>query len=273
MMPCLYTFTISPFAEKARWALDYKGIHYYEKRLVPGSHSPIVRRIAPCTFVPVLRDARHVIQGSSAIIGYADARTPERQLTPADPAERQHALELERWLDCEFGEPVRRVFYSYALNHRDLVASLFNQGGPWWGRLFCRVGYPLIANRIRQMYAITAKNVAVDKDRVTAVYDRLDALLARRRYLVGDRFSRADLTLAALAAPTWRPPQHSTRWPPDDLYPEELTAFRARFANTRTREHVLRMYREHRAPQVDDDRADVLGAAPPVSLPALGGAG
>jgi len=113
----------------------------------------------------------------------------------------------------------------------------------------------------------------VDKDRVTAVYDRLDALLARRRYLVGDRFSRADLTLAALAAPTWRPPQHSTRWPPDDLYPEELTAFRARFANTRTREHVLRMYREHRAPQVDDDRADVLGAAPPVSLPALGGAG
>jgi len=35
----------------------------------------------------------------------------------------------------------------------------------------------------------------------------------------------------------------------------------------------LRMYREHRAPQVDDDRADVLGAAPPVSLPALGGAG
>ena len=249
MMPCLYTFTISPFAEKARWALDYKGIHYHEKRLVPGSHSQIVRRIAPGTFVPVLRDARRVIQGSSAIIGYADARAPQRQLTPADPAERQHALELERWLDCEFGESVRRIFYFYALNHRSLVASLFNQGGPWWGRLFCRVGYPVIANRIRQMYAITAENVAVDKDRVTAVYARVDALLAKRRYLVGDRFSRADLTLAALAAPTRWPPQ-LTRWPPDDLYPAEVTAFRARFANTRTREHVLRMYREHRVLQV-----------------------
>ena len=77
-------------------------------------------------------------------------------------------------------------------------------------------------------------------------YERLDTLLENRRYLVGDRFSRADLTLAALAAPTWRPPEHSTYWPPDELYPHEITAFRARFANTRTREHVLRMYREHR---------------------------
>jgi hypothetical protein len=42
----LYTFTISHFAEKARWALDYKGIRYQEKRLVPGSHLPVVKRIS-----------------------------------------------------------------------------------------------------------------------------------------------------------------------------------------------------------------------------------
>ncbi len=53
-MTRLYTFTISHFAEKARWSLDYKGIHYQEKRLVPGSHVPIVKRIAPSTVVPVL---------------------------------------------------------------------------------------------------------------------------------------------------------------------------------------------------------------------------
>ena len=48
-MTRLYTFTISHFAEKARWSLDYKGIHYQEKRLVPGSHVPIIKRIAPST--------------------------------------------------------------------------------------------------------------------------------------------------------------------------------------------------------------------------------
>ena len=260
----LYTFTISHFAEKARWALDYKGIHYQEKRLVPGSHFPIVKRIAPGTFVPVLRDAGRVIQGSSAIIDHLDARTPERPLTPADPSERQRAIELERWLDREFGEPVRRVFYFHALNHPGLLIPLLSQGGPWWGRLFCHVGFRMIANRMRQMYAITAENAALDKDRVTAAYGRLDALLENRRYLVGDRFSRADLTLAALAAPMWRPPEHSTHWPPDQLYPDEITAFRARFERTRTREHVLRMYREHRLPKLDAARSSMTCAAPPL---------
>jgi glutathione S-transferase len=44
------------------------------------------------------------------------------------------------------------------------------------------------------------RNVALDMDRVTAAYERLDTLLENRRYPVGDRFGRADLTVAALAA-------------------------------------------------------------------------
>ena len=83
-MTRLYTFTISHFAEKARWSLDYKGIPYQEKRLVPGSHIPIVKRIAPSTFVPVLQDAGRIIQGSSAIIDYVDEHTPEPPLTPVE---------------------------------------------------------------------------------------------------------------------------------------------------------------------------------------------
>ena len=168
----LYTFTISHFAEKARWSLDYKGIPYQEKRLVPGSHIPIVKRIAPSTFVPVLEDAGRIVQGSSAIIDYVDEHSPEPPLTPADPSERQRSLELERWLDCELGERVRRVFYFHALNHRDLVVRLFTQGGPWWGRLICRVGFPMIANRIRQMYEITPENVALDQRRQAGIKPR-----------------------------------------------------------------------------------------------------
>ena len=81
-MTRLYTFTISHFAEKARWSLDYKGIHYQERRLVPGSHVPIVKRMAPSTFVPVLQDAGRIIQGSSAIIDYVEAHSPEPRLPP-----------------------------------------------------------------------------------------------------------------------------------------------------------------------------------------------
>ena len=242
----LYTFAISHFAEKARWALDYKRIAYRESRLVPGTHFAIVRRIAPRTTVPVLVDGDRVIQGSSAIIDWADAQAPEHQLTPSDAAERERALELERWLDAELGEPLRRVFYHYALEDRDLVISFFIQGAPWWGETFCRLAFPLIRQRIRGMYRINADNVAMDKERLVKVFERVDSLLASGPYLVGDRFSRADLTLAALIAPMWHPPQHPTRWPSLEAYPAEVNALRARFEHTRAREHALRAYREHR---------------------------
>ena len=146
-----------------------------------------------------------------------------------------------------------------------ICSSLYStKAGLGGADCFVALGFRMIANRIRQMYAITAENAALDKDRVTAAYERLDTLLENRRYLVGDRFSRADLTLAALAAPTWRPPEHSTYWPPDELYPDEITAFRARFAKTRTREHVLRMYREHRLPKLDSAHSGMTCAAPPL---------
>jgi glutathione S-transferase len=242
----LYTFTVSHFSEKARWALDYKGVPYEERRLVPGSHIPIIKRIAPGSSVPVLLDGEHVIQGSGAIIDYAEKRWPERSLTPATVPDQERALELERWLDRELGETSRRVFYFHALDHRDLAISLFNQGGPFWGRLLSRIGFRVLARRIREMYAITAENVALDERRLSAVFERLDALLENRRYLVGDRFSRADLTLAALMAPMWKPKEHSTRWPPEALYPPAIGVLGAQFAGSRAREHTLRLYREDR---------------------------
>ena len=188
----LYTFGISHFAEKARWALDYKRIEYEENRLVPGAHLPVVKRIAPRTTVPVLVDGEHVVQGSSAIIDYVDAHSPELPLTPLDASERGRTLELETWLDRELGEPLRRVFYFYALDHRDLVISLLTQGTPWWGPTFCRLTFPFIASRIREMYEINAATVASDRERVSEAFERVESLLASSPYLVGDHFSRAD---------------------------------------------------------------------------------
>jgi glutathione S-transferase len=242
----LYTFAVSHYAEKARWALDYKGIDYVEVPLVPGSHSLVVKRIAPLTTVPVLRDGDRIVQGSSAIIDHVEKEWPGLALTPEDESARRNALELEGWLDRELGETCRRVFYFHALAHRELVLHYFNQRGPWWGRLLARIGYRLLAYGIRDMYAITKDNAARDEERLHAVFEKVDALLVGGSYLVGNRFSRADLTLAALAAPMWEPEEHPTRWPPSELFPPELVAFKARFANTRAHHHVMRLYRERR---------------------------
>jgi glutathione S-transferase len=40
----LYDFTFSHYSEKARWALDYKGIPYTPRHLLPGFHLRITRK-------------------------------------------------------------------------------------------------------------------------------------------------------------------------------------------------------------------------------------
>jgi glutathione S-transferase len=246
----LYTFTISHFAEKGRWALDRTGRAYEERVLVPGPHMRTLRRLGLAkTTVPTLVDDGKAIQGSGAIIDYIDERwlDAERRLTPGDTELGERSRDLERWLDAEVGEAARRVFYHHALPRRELVASLFGQRGPWWSKVFLKLAYPLIANRIRRKYAITAENVAADRERLMAAFRRLDDMLAKGPYLLGDRFGRADLTLAALTAPIWRPPEHPTRWPDVALLPEELQRWIDELGRFRIREHALRMYREHRS--------------------------
>jgi len=248
-MPRLYTFTISHYAEKARWALDYKRVAYDEHRLLPGPHIFVTKRLVPKTAVPVLVDGSRVVQGSSAIIDYAEERWPAEPLTPLDAGDREAALAFERQLDCDFGEALRRAFYADALDRPELVVPLFTQGGPWWGRLFYRVGFDFVARAIREMYGITEQTAQRDRERLVEQIERLDEILKGKQYLFGERFSRADLTLAALAAPMFDPPEHPTHWPAPSLYPPRVAELRQRFVGTRLHAHVMRTYREHRREQ------------------------
>jgi glutathione S-transferase len=244
----LYTFQISHYAEKARWALDHTRVPYEERRLLPGPHMAVTRRLGRKTSVPLLVDGNRVIQGSKEIIDFTDERWPDRSLTPESGDDRARALELEGWLDRELGETLRRVFYFHSLKRPELIVDLFTQNGPSWGRMFYRVAFGLVAGRVRAMYKVTEENAAKDRERLARAIARVDELLTGRSHLVGERFTRADLTLAALLAPMVRPAEHSTRWPSESLLPPGIRDVQAQFAKTRTREHALRMYREHRQP-------------------------
>ena len=57
--------------------------------------------------------------------------------------------------------------------------------------------------------------------------DRLFGHLEGRRYVVGDRFTRADLTAAALLAPLYRPAKYGLAWP--DVPGASCTVMRSTF--------------------------------------------
>jgi glutathione S-transferase len=242
----LYTFNISHFSEKARWTLDYEGIPYEERVLLPGPHQLVTRRIAPRTQVPVLEHDGQYVQGSSAIIDYVADRLGGTKLTPIDPTERAKARELENTLDPAVGRGVQQVLYSAFLKDRRTVIDLWSFGGPFWARGFYAVAFPAVASAVKRLYKTTdVEGVAEAKKRFVTTFDELDALLATQPYLGGDTPNRSDITLAALLAPVCRVPEHRMKWP---AMPPELADLETSLSGRPTWNHVLQMYHDHRKP-------------------------
>lgn len=243
----LYTFNLSHFSEKARWALDYEGLPYEEKVLLPGPHQLTTRRVAKRSEVPILQHDERYVQGSSAILDYIAEQLGGSKLAPS-PAARARALELEREADQAFGRGVQRVVYSVMLEpqHVSKVVDLWVDNGPSWSRTFYKFALPLISRVVQRMYQTTSPElVAQSQEHFVTFMDKLDAELAHAPYFGGDRPSRLDISVAALLGPLCQPKEHHVRWPKT---PPELETFEARLKGRPTWDHVLRMYREHRRP-------------------------
>src|ERR1043166_1703956 len=124
--PTLWQITISHYNEKARWALDCKGIDHVRRAPLPGMHIPIALWLtggAHFTF-PVLELDGKRIGDSTAVIAALEERYPEPALYPEDPAERARALELEDFFDEEAGPYMRQAIFHELVNEPEMFGEL-----------------------------------------------------------------------------------------------------------------------------------------------------
>ncbi len=197
-MLTLYQFTGSHYCEKAQWALDWKGVPYKTDNLVVGLHAKKVRKLAPNSSVPVLVDGGQAVQGSGAIISHLDDRYPEDPLTPAEPDLRRKTMEWESFLDDRLGVPIRLYLYHHILPDREAATRYLLTGTPWWARPIYRIIFPGIREAMIRMMKITPASAERAKRTLDQTLQNLNQALDDRDFLVGDRFSRADLTASAL---------------------------------------------------------------------------
>ena len=242
--PVLWQFRGSHFNEKARWALDWKGIPHLRRSLLPGWHVPRVMSLTRQTKVPVLvRDGGEVVADSTRIIERLEALQPDPRLYPRDPAERRRALELEDFFDEELGPHARRMFFFTALDYPDYVVALFANGERPAKRALYRAAFPLNRAVMRLAMGIDAPRAEASRKRVDSALDRLEAELRPSGYLVGDAFSVADLTGAALVSPLLMPEEFPYPWPP---LPEPLARWRRSQVGRPAFAWAAEMYRRHR---------------------------
>jgi glutathione S-transferase len=263
----LITFGISHYCEKARWALDWHGIPYVEIRWPPGVHKKLARRCgAKATTLPILIDDGEAIQDSRAILDWAEARSNSAGRSLIPPREnRAEAEEIERRANAIIGMHVRRLIYAETLpKHSHLVKASLLGSTSGWQRIAGEAIWQATWRAMMETYDVRPGAADESRSILEAEFDWLGAKLSdKRRYVVGDRFSCADLTIASLLSGFARPDE----WPVarDLPFTPALTAEAERWQNRHVMQFVRTLYRLHRLRKAEEIELlkDRVAEAPP----------
>ncbi len=244
----LVTIPISHYCEKARWALERAGLPYREEPHVQGIHRFYARRAGAGPTVPVLVTADGPIGESEQILEWVDRHLPaSRRLFPSEPAERRAVLSVCRRLDERLGPSGRRLIYVRMFAQRRLMLAYNDQGVPAWEDRALRWGFPLALRFVSRALSIAPGTEVQDEALVWRELDWVAGMLDDgRAYLLGDRFTAADLTFAALAAPIVLPPVYGTPLPPVEVLDAPTAALVQRGRGHPAGRFALRLVREQR---------------------------
>lgn len=215
-MITLYQLHWSHYVEKVRWALDYKGVEWAAVDVDPFTKRQMQHLQCKTTLdsghelytVPTIHDEATglVVGDSSKILGYLERVYPTPALYPAEAIEHTEVARWMLWLDSTLGLAARRLGYTQiALEHPGLLAELFvprivgvGRGRSFKGKLAGAIIAGVLTRRFRFSH-----------NRTDRVFEQLEQCLltaaqrlSSHAYLVGERFTAADLTLAALLRPT-----------------------------------------------------------------------
>jgi glutathione S-transferase len=269
----LITIPVSHYCEKTRWALIRAQIPFMEERHMPPFHrfatrqigkrsgsdpipeternmSPlnqfVIRQVGGQT-VPVLITETNTLRSSDEILNYIDAISPdELKLYPLDPDRCKQVDELVDLFDTVLAPAVRLWAYSYIMTEAHLLQPLWCQGVPWFERWLFPVVFPWMRATAFQMYRINDASIVAAHVSIGQIFEMVNNLLADGRlYLVGDRFSAADLTFATLAAAVVIPSGYGVKLPELSQLPDRMINGIQQFQETLAGKFVFRLYQEH----------------------------
>jgi glutathione S-transferase len=169
-MPKLLGAFGSPFVRKAYVALTEKGISFEHEQVIPFGVSPEYRKISPLGKIPAYQDGDKTLADSSVIIAYLEKIHPLPALYPSDPYDYARAL----WFE-EFGD------------------------GGLAPVLGTKVFFPkVIAPRFFKQEPNLAEIQKVVDTEIPPLFDYLEGEIGDKEYLVGNKFSIADIWVATI---------------------------------------------------------------------------
>ena len=247
-MITLYQFQFSHFCEKARWALDYKGLSYRIENLLPGLHLRTIRDLAPLSTVPVIRDGETVVQDSTEIIDHLDRHYPQALLTPESLPQAEAARDRELDLAARIGIPLRLWLFRYLLDDRETALRIMLDEVKAKERMLFERMFPKMREHMLLTMNINETSANRAKETFSAALKELDEQVTKAPFLIADRFSRVDLTACSLLSPFCTPRLDDTQ--AAELLPRAVSDLRGAHRERPYFNWVLETYRKYRATPV-----------------------
>ncbi len=239
----LHQFEFSNYCEKARWAFDFKGLDPHRRNYLPFLHASTINKLSGQTAVPIVESKEGVVVGSTPILERLQKVPTSQLLFPKDPAEHQQVQQWLARLD-EAGATVRGALFSDAIEAPGFMLKLFTTGrnrltASAYGLMF-RLMLPKMKRLLRERVP-DPDQLRVDLNRLL---DEVAEVSSTTGYLIGNRFSAADLAAAALFYPLFFP----NRTPGAAAVKGSPIgrAWLKRWENSAARSYVLTQYERHR---------------------------
>ncbi|MEE2758226.1 MAG: glutathione S-transferase family protein [Myxococcota bacterium] len=193
----LYQFTLCPFCNKVRAALDLKGIEYETVEVSPRTkvELPELPDEAPRK-VPVLRIGTDVLYDSTDILMQLDTFFPSApRLLPTEANAKESAEKIEAWVDDQFIKALPTVIYGSWSNAARAARTIgraskfgFLQG------MGVKLGGPaimrLVAGRILKKAGRTDGRAWIKE-----CLDQFETWLGDSKFVGGDEMTLADVAM------------------------------------------------------------------------------
>ena len=242
----LIVIKASHYCEKARWALDRANVKYVEDVHLPVFHRIKSVRAGGKGSTPVLLTEDELLPESTDIVRYCDNFLPdEKKLFPVDSKFTEEINEFVHYLDKNLGTHIRRVIYYHVLPDKALTMSIFKYGAKSYQYFLFGLFYPVATSIMRKAMRINDEGYLKSLGILKEVFQKVEKTLTGD-YLFGDRFTAADLTFGALAAPLLLPENHPAMKMDLQSLPDEVQDLVEEFRSSIPGQYGLSLYSSYR---------------------------
>jgi glutathione S-transferase len=192
----LYQFEISPYCDKIRRVLHWKGLEYEVREVPLAAARSTAKRINPAGKLPCLDHDGRIVADSTDIAYYLEEAFPEPPLLPKDPRDRALCHFFEDWADESLYFYEMRLRFTFPHNAARWIPELVHADrapmkllAPW-----------LVPTMLRRQTAAQGVGRKSEEQVVADVERHAGALadwLADREWLVGTSLSLADISVFA----------------------------------------------------------------------------